>query len=516
MTKKSHHERAKNKIQFEISKKIESTIETAKNGCIGDLFYYLHYLHFIRLIPRTQNIPDDELEMVLTYNNHLTDVYKYLIQVFYVHSIDDKTAPIILRELDINTKIVQSLTKRVLEINSNYENLTLITMTENLKVYGERDRYLRMDFGEVLDNPTTKKYVEYGFRIDRDNDFHKKNLQLKDDLLNNFEKEYHPYRDLFQNELNIDLKLFVNLIDFLITTITNQINNNHKNFVKIGENKIDVQAFGTIINFANSLFVDKEYIFLKFGKKVNLILNKLTFDVSIYDSNELRFNQVARQPIFDFGDKYLISPELLLDSLFVNLHYTLLEGLESKEKYKEKYASTFIDKIVEISNKYDFVEVDREIDLYHGKNQIGDIDLIIKNSKNQYLLIEAKNHNLPLDVYFHDYKPTKKRLSILQKEWERKVAVRRKHLLVNNLKYGIPSDFKYIIVSKCPEILSHFSKYLTLSLEEFDFYLDKENLDITFQEIFDQRYKMNEVRFTPEQLDQLQSDLSPGTFFRKE
>ncbi len=515
MNDTNHYDRAKTKIEFEISKKIQSTIELARNGGIGELFYYIHYLHFIRLIPRTQNIPDSELNMVLTYSNHLTDVYKYLVQILYVNAIDINK-PINLKELSIGSEIVHSLTKLTLEINSNYENLTFITMSKNLKVYGERDRYLRMDFGEVISNPKTKRYFEYSLRIDRDNDFHKQNLQLKDDLLQNFEKEYIPYSDLFKNELNIELKSFIKLIEFILNTVTGQVNGNEKNFVRIDKDKIDIQAFGTIINFANSLFIAKAKLYSEFGDRIKLVLDKLTFDTKTYDATELRFNQVARQPIFDFGDRYLISPELLLDSLFINLHYTLLEGLESKEKYKDKFASTFLDKIVDTSKKYDFEEVERELELYQGKNQIGDIDLIIKNSKNEYLLIEAKNHSLPLDVYFHDFKPTKKRLSYLQKEWERKVATRRKHLLMNHTKYGIPPNFKYIIVSKSPEILSHFSDYLTLSLEEFDFYLNQGNLNISFQEIFDQRYRMEKPRFTPEQLEILQADLSPGTFFRKE
>jgi len=514
MNDKTPHERAKNKIEFEISKKIQSTIESSKNGGIGELFYYLHYLHVIRLIPQTQDIPDSELNMVLIYNNHLNDAYKYLIQIFYVNAIDVAT-PINLKDISINSEIVQSLTKRTFEINSNYENLTFITMSENLKVYGERDRYLRMDFGEVLNNPRTKKFFEYNLRIDRDNEFHKQNLQLKDDLLKNFEKEYQPYSDLFKNELNIELKTFIMLIDFIINTITEQINSNESNFVNIDEDKIDVNALGTIVNFANSLFIDKNKLYSNFGDNIKKILNKLTFDINLYNANELRYNQVARQPIFDFGDKYLISPELLLDSLFINLHYTLLEGFESKEQYKDKYASTFLDKIVEVSKKHDFKEVARELDLYQGKNQIGDIDLIIKNSKNDFILIEAKNHSLPLDVYFHDYQPTRKRLSYLQKEWERKVAKRRKHILINHSKYGIPSNFKYIIVSKNPEILSHFSDYLTLSLEEFDYYLNQKDLDMTFQEIFDEIYRIDDDRFTPEQLEKLRSDLSPGTFLER-
>ena len=54
------------------------------------------------------------------------------------------------------------------------------------------------------------------------------------------------------------------------------------------------------------------------------------------------------------------------------------------------------------------------------KKTIGDIDLILKNNEGSHLLIEAKNHALPLAVYFKDSDKTLAHLEYLQNEWEKR------------------------------------------------------------------------------------------------
>src|SRR5205823_1819723 len=134
-------------------------------------------------------------------------------------------------------------------------------------------------------------------------------------------------------------------------------------------------------------------------------------------------------------------------------------------------------------------------------------------NKNEFLLIEAKNHSVPMDVYFHDQEATEKRLKQLQKEWEKKVDKRQKHLQLHHSNYGISSSFKYIIVTKTPEIISHFSSYLILSLDEFKRWIKTRNLATTFDDLFKMVYKLDDVQFTPEQLVLMQKDLSTGLRF---
>ncbi|MNI37042.1 hypothetical protein D3C73_911150 [compost metagenome] len=80
--------------------------------------------------------------------------------------------------------------------------------------------------------------------------------------------------------------------------------------------------------------------------------------------------------------------------------------------------------MAQIGQKNGYEEVDRELELYEGRNQIGDIGLVLKNNDDHFILIEAKNHALPLNVYFKDFEAVSTRLKYLQGDWEKKVNKR--------------------------------------------------------------------------------------------
>ena len=109
------------------------------------------------------------------------------------------------------------------------------------------------------------------------------------------------------------------------------------------------------------------------------ILERLTFNYENFNPKELKFHQITRQPFIAKDNTLVISPELILDSLFTNIHYSLIESLDIKAEYISRQASLFLDKIATIATKFDYTEVDRELDLYEGKNQIGDIDILFKH-----------------------------------------------------------------------------------------------------------------------------------------
>ncbi|WP_282076155.1 hypothetical protein [Maribacter aquivivus] len=467
-------------------------------------------MHAIRLLRIKDEVPESEKHIVIVQSNQLNDVYKYLIQILVKHS-----KPILIKSgengLYINDRIVQVLTKKTIEVNSNYENLTFITLFKDIKVHGERDRFLQLDLAAIDNDPKAKKFYEYGLRVDKENDFNKSNLRTKENFLKHFENEYSPYSELFKTEFKIELKVFLEFIDYLLNTISAQVEKNSKYFKRIDKNLIDVQAYSTILNFSKSLVVKKKELIDEFGKEIEIIIDKLTFNRNEYDEEQLKYNLIARQPIIDFGDNLLISPEILLDSLFINSHYSLLENSKSKEVYKAKYSFEFINRILKVLNKYGYNEAFRELDLYQGKNQLGDLDLVVKNSENHFFIIEAKNHSLPLDVYFHDFESTETRLKSLIQDWEKKVVRRNEHLKKMHSKYGISSNFKYIIVSNEPEILSHFSDLLVLTIRELEYYLSKNDLNISFDYIFKNLYRTNEKKFTIEQIE----SLSPGLKIKK-
>ena len=115
----------------------------------------------------------------------------------------------------------------------------------------------------------------------------------------------------------------------------------------------------------------------------------------------------------------------------------------------------------------------------------------ITKKLDQYLLIEAKSHSIPLNVYFGDIIATKKHLQYLQSYWENKVSTRFEHLNKHLKDYNIGNNYKYIIVSKYPEILSHFSKFLVLSLEEYEYFLQNIHQDYNFEKIYENLYNID-------------------------
>ena len=506
---KTDKEKAIDKLHFEIKKDILRILSITKKCGLGELFYYLHYLHIIRLINYFPNKKEEDDQMLSVYRNHLTDAYKYIIQVLYIYSNKKFNNNNL-----IDAKIPIALNDIVLSMNSKYENLSFITLFTDVQVSGERNRYLRIDMSDALKDEVLSKFIKYSFRVDRVNDFDRDDLKTKNDFLEKFKRDYLPFADIFELEFQISLDKFVELIDHILDKVVAQLNQDE--LIKLQDGKIDVQALGTIIAFGKAMIINKVDLFEIFGANIETILQRLSFNPDEFDIEQLKYNLIARQPLLDYGKQILVSPELLLDSMFVNSHYSLLEAGAFKEQYKKRDSDLFVDKIATTAARYGYVEVEREKELYEGRNQIGDIDLILKNSNNHFLLIEAKNHSVPLDVYFHDFPAMETRLTYLKKEWEKKVNRRVDHLKTKSIDYGISINHTYLIVSKSPEILSHFSELLVLSDFEFDYWLKQDDINLSFDSLFQDLYKMEEQRFTVEQLEQIQKDLNTGTTFKKE
>ena len=266
--------------------------------------------------------PDSKQEMMGVYVRRIDDAYKYLIQLVAKHCKDG----FIKNNLDntiINAELVQLMTKYALEINSKFETLSFLTMFGNLEVYGERDQHIKVNLEDVTKDKHLSKYLYYGLRADRENDFSRE-PELKDDFVLHFKNEYEPYADLFQKEFEITIDEFVEFINWIIETVLAQVKADEKNYVHFEDGKVDIKAYKTIVLFASALFLKKEKVSNKFGDKVNKILSRLIFNANECDEKELRFNIIERQPIIEKENYYIISPEILLDSFFVNSHYSLL------------------------------------------------------------------------------------------------------------------------------------------------------------------------------------------------
>lgn len=514
MSDKTPRERAIDKINLELAKDIQRIIEIARTCGLGELQYFLHYMHFMRVTLSTQPIPDDERRAVEMEVRQAEETFKYLIQVLMKYGV--KTPIENGDGIDIDRIKVLALSELVGGMNSKHEMRSFVTLFSDVELIGERDQELKIDMNQVMEDERLKKFFLYSARVDKDNDIQKEDLKTHDEYLDHFKQEYMPFSDLLEAEFGIDVEKLVQVMDYILKTVVEQMHNREDDFTYFDNGKLDIQDYNTIKLFSSALVIARTVLIEKFGEEIEPVLDRLTFKPESFDENELNYNLIAREPLLNIDGDFHVSPEILLDSLFVNWHYSLLESGGVADKYKARYAETFVDKISSIASDCGYSEVTRELELYEGKNQIGDLDLVLKNDDNHFILVEAKNHTIPINVYFHDFKATEKRLEYLQSNWEAKVKRRFDHVTTKHQDYGISATFTYIIVSKFPEILSHFSNFLVFSLQEFEYWLSKGNLELTFEEVHSQYYRLDEEGLTEEQLIELQEGLNTGWRFEKE
>lgn len=498
----SNQQKALKKLDDEIQNDIQIAKEMAKCGKLLDLIYFVYNLKTVRLRGIYLEDTGDTNSLFKTTSNLLEEAFKYIIQLlvkfFSPEIVTEKESnkPI------VNFKLTQALINQCILINSKYESQSIIQLFD-VDLLDKDAKKFKIDMNDASTDEDVKKFLDYYIRIDRDNNIKKNSKQKKDDLIRNFKDEYEPVKELFEKALKITLDEFCDFILWFLNRSKDEIENAKSKFEYLENGNINDQSLQTMIAFIPSFLVGENDLIIKFGAKYSTIIELLTFNTEMYDEKQLRYHLITRSPLIKINKFYIVSPELLLDSLFTNIHYSLLESSSVKEEYKAKQASLFLDKIASIAYPYGYTEVIRENDLFEGSKQIGDIDLILKDSKDNYILIEAKNHALPMDVYFKDLSKTNDHLSSLKNTWEKKVLRRVKHLKANYRKYSIPPTYQYIVVSRFPEIISHYSELLILSISEFEHWLMKERWSNGFSEIIEDFYKINETDYTKEDLDAL-------------
>lgn len=508
-------EKAINKIQFEIDKNIKIIEELSKICGLGELLFFFHYLHFVRILDRSGNVSESDKAIVKVYQLHLDEAYKYLIQCVFKNC--KKSYVKLDGELAINGIITKTLTNTAMHINKLYESLTFLTLFPDLDVSGERNQNIKIDLEQVTKDDRRLQFMLYGARVDIDNNRKKSNPKTKDDFFTHFRNEYFDYQDLFEKKFGISLDRFLDILTCILEYINTKINERESYFTTLPNGNVDIQDYRTIILFTKCLFVPLEELNKRFGGDESKLIELLSFKPNDFDIKQLQFNLLARQPLFIINEHLLVSPEILLDSMFINSHYSLLESDDVKEEYKKRYSDKFVDRLIFIASKHGYEEYSRELELYEMKNQIGDLDIVLWNKeKDHYLLIEAKNHALPLDVYFHNFEATEKRLEFLTNAWEKKVARRYNHVKEFHNNYEIGDSFDYIIVSRYPEILSHFSSFIVLNENEFELWIEK-YFDIKCNsEILEKIYEFGKTDLSEEQMKTIGKDLMSGWRFEKE
>lgn len=449
-----------------------------KNSNFGELAYCLYYVHTIRILKHA------EIEAFTNMNvDRFDDVLKHTISCLFKYS-DISTIPTSYT-IDID-KIIY-ITKVSNHLHNLHEYSSFFELSDNIEIIDANKKQIKIDLSEL--DPIKQKTFEYTARFQKSISLSKSKPLLHIDLLNEFATKYAQYDFVSINVFGLTIEEIKTKLNELLNIYIERIQNSENHMPTLENGNIDIQSIEALKEVVKSYIFDEQTILNIFGKNGMKFIRQFTFKKSDFKSHELNYHYILRKPFLKIKNKYIIVPELLLDSLLINFHYTLLENKIHSEHHKKIMSDIFVDEISTIGQVHRFNHFKSNLELYQGKSKLGDIDLILRHDESDYdILIEAKNHTVPLSVYFGDHQQISYRLKELQKDWEAKVDKRYKHLLENYEKYGINKNFKYLIISRYPEILSHYSNYLVLSTNEFDFYLQNNAKHTRFYDIYHDLY----------------------------
>lgn len=470
------------KAKYETKASIEDIKLLCTKLTYGELAYCIYYLHVMRVIKNT------EIESLTNMSaDRFSDVLKHSISCIFKYS---NISRIQKNNYSIDVENSILITTLINHLHNLHEISSLLTVFDDIELEGERNQRLKIDLSNIENNPEKEKTFKYTARFQKSITKDKEKPTSHIIHLEKFNEKYSQYDVISKDIFGLEVKEIVDKLNKLLSICTDNMMSNEINIPHLENGNIDVQNIETLRQTVKSFIFNEKILFEIFGKKGMKFIREFTFKKSEFKSHELNYHYILRSPLLKIKNEYIVVPELLLDSLYSNFHYTLLENKQHSEKHKKIMSDIFVNEILDIGKKYGFVHFASELELYQGKNQLGDIDLILRHENLDFdILIEAKNHTVPLSVYHGVYEEINKRLKELKSSWENKVDKRYKHLLDNCERYNIKKNFKYLIVTRYPEILSHDSEYLVLSTSEFDFYLQNNTNFSNFSDLFNELYK---------------------------
>jgi hypothetical protein len=493
----SQRERAITKLRLELSKDIDRASIVASHCGHLDLLLLCYILRLNKVQMTVSRYRDALSEGGVREKQLYDDSLKYAISLVAKHGNWRTIDKNLLNHFDDNR--VEQLLRLTSLINTKFESEILLYIAD-VQVMGERDKHCKLDLEGVLADPERAMYLWYGLRIERFASDVKDSPLPIEALIDKLRQQYSGIDDLFEVDFGISLGSYcTGMLDLHAA---------HVKRSKDAEAKLPTNDAGlidlsmrTFVALAKTMVFTDEALESTISPEFLNYLRSHPFDAAAFSDSELRFHYLTRRPYFIGNHFAILSPDLIFDGLLDNARYTLLESDASKEKYKNRRSVEFIDDIATIALRSGYKEIDRDVYLKKGKDQIGDIDLALYNKETGHtILVEGKNHTLPLAVYFRSPEAIKDHV-VRTRDWETKVKRRISHLQSDKSIYPIAGSWDYIIVTQMPEPLSHLSDLLVLSIREFEKWLVQETRSTKFTDFFEKTYKpetpimsMDEIR----------------------
>jgi hypothetical protein len=484
----AHRDRALAKLRKELTKDIDGAAEIARSCGLWEVLRLCYLLRLTRMI---MTVPDYRQKLThadLAGLQMRDEALKYAIALAakYGRWAGDPSA---IQSLSgFKNLRVENLEYYSRHINAKFETEALLHVA-NVRVMGERDQDCEIDLEAGLEDPRRAMYLEYGFRIERSTMSKKDQLLSVEVLVEQLHLEYAGVADLFEADAGISLDNYCKGMLDLAAALKAR-GDQAEIIAGVNEHgRIDSTTAKTFMAVARSMYFTDAQLKVALGPEFVAYLRSHPFDGNALSDSELRFHYLSRRPFLMGNGFAIVSPDLVFDSVFQNTHFTLLESEDSKAKYMNRSSEQFLDQVARVAWNAGYQEVARDIYLTQGKQDLGDIDLILHNAKTGHtLLVEGKNHALPLAVYFRSPAALEAHFT-RTRSWEKKVQRRIDHLNGGAPSYAVAGRWDYVIVTQMPEPLSHRSHLLVLSVEEFEHWVMQDPRPARFLEFFEALYK---------------------------
>jgi len=475
-------EAALSKLHAERGKELRKAIDLIRQSDRDELLFLLiHQTHLVAVIAQWQN---EGMVLELTALSSLTeDSYAYATQLVYKFG---SARP----HVAVDSNDYQLLVEICRFINNNFE-LEQFVRHRPFQRSGERGERFRVDLKAGMADPVAKKLTDYGSRHNCD-----MALRYADrvDLAALIRDLFPPNFDAeFLNLFGLTTVEVSNFYTALQSKIAENIIDATKSMPTLEGDRIDATSPEGLRAARYCYTLDYDKFLSQFGSRKSAyrkFFMALSLNREHVDENELRYFGIWRRPLLRLDrSTFTVSPELFGPSIQIGLHYRLLESSLTCDSYQAKRAGQFQARVERVLESLGMRIVGRNILAKLGKQEIGDVD-ILADDKERYYNVECKGVSLPLQVYFHDMEYIRDvHLPYLQKTkgWEPKVLARERWLEANRTALSLTPGkaIASLILTDSPEVLSHFSPTLCLSVREFPLWygeVEKQSRFIHFDE----------------------------------